>query len=125
MGDRHRLRFDWELPIYRMTEMLKLIEWLGLAYATVDSTFQMRVTYFGTNGRRLTQHRLRYMLHRGGMAHVDSISSQISGRIGEIALNTEEMVFSLLRPVFAQFDFAELPRQLVDNVVQDVVRYRQ
>ena len=121
----HRPGFDWELPIYRMTEMLKLIEWLGLAYASKDSTFQMRVTYFGTNGRRLTQDRLPYMLHRDGMAHEDSISSQISGRVGEIALNTGEMVFSLLRPVFAQFDFAELPRQLVDNVVQDVVRYRQ
>lgn len=121
----HRPGFDWELPVYRMTEMLKLIEWLGLTYASEDSTFQMRVTYFGTNGRRLTQHRLRYMLDRGGMAHEDSITSQISGRVGEIALNTEEMVFSLLHPVFAQFDFAELPRQLVDNVVQDVERYRQ
>lgn len=121
----HRPGFDWELPIYRMTEMLKLIEWLGLTYSSGDATFQLRVTYFGTNGRRLTQHRLRYMLHRGGMAHGDSISSQVSGRVGEIALNTEEMVFSLLRPVFAQFDFAELPRQLVDNVVQDVARYRQ
>ncbi|MCR8725339.1 AlbA family DNA-binding domain-containing protein [Frigidibacter sp. ROC022] len=120
----HRPGFDWELPIYRMTEMLKLIEWLGLTYASVDSTFQMRVTYFGTNGRRLTQHRLRYMLHCGGMAHENSITSQISGRVGEIALNTEEMVFSLLRPVFVQFDFAELPRQLVDNVVQDVVNFR-
>ena len=121
----HRPGFDWELPIYRMTEMLKLIEWLGLTYASGDAAFQMRVTYFGTNGRRLTQHRLHYILDRGGMAHGDSISSQISGRVGEIALNTEEMVFSLLRPVYAQFDFAELPRQLVDNVVQDVERYRQ
>lgn len=121
----HRPGFDWELPIYRMTEMLKLIEWLGLSYASDDSIFQMRVTYFGTNGRRLTQHRLRYMLDRGGMAHEDSITSQISGRVGDIALNTEEMVFSILRPVFAQFDFAELPRQLVDNVVQDVEGYRQ
>lgn len=121
----HRPGFDWELPIYRMTEMLKLIEWLGLTYASGDAAFQMRVTYFGTNGRRLTQHRLRYMLHHDGMAQGDSISSQILGRVGEISLNTEEMVFSLLRPVYAQFDFAELPRQLVDNVVQDVERYRQ
>lgn len=121
----HRPGFDWELPIYRMTEMLKLIEWLGLTYASEDATFQMRVTYFGTNGRRLTVHRLRYMPPRGGMAHGDPISSQISGSIGEIALNTEEMVFSLLRPVFAQFDFAELSRQLVENVVQDVASYRQ
>jgi hypothetical protein len=117
--------FDWELPIYRMTEMLKLIEWLGQTYSTPDAAFKMQVTYNGTNGRRLTLHRLRYMLDRGGMAHQDSISSRVSGHIEEIALNTEEMVFSLLRPVYAQFDFAELPRQLVDNVVQDVVRYRQ
>lgn len=121
----HRPGFDWVLPIYRMTEMLKLIEWLGLTYASEDAAFQMQVTYFGTNGRRLTQHRLRYALRRGGMAHGASISSRISGRVGEIALNTAEMVFSLLRPVFAQFDFAELPRPLVENVVQDVVRYRQ
>lgn len=121
----HRPGFDWELPIYRMTEILKVIEWLGLTYASGDAAFQMRVTYSGTSGRRLTQHRLRYLMRRGGMAHGETISSEVSGRVGAIALNTEEMVFSLLRPVFAQFDFAELPRQLVDSVVQDVARYRQ
>lgn len=121
----YRPGFDWELPIYRMTEMLKLIEWLGLNYASAESAFQLRVTYHGMNGRRLTLHRLRYMMPRGAMAHQESISSEISGHIGEIALNTEEMIQSLLRPVFAQFDFADLPRQLVENIVQDVVGFRQ
>lgn len=35
------------------------------------------------------------------------------------------MVYSLLRNAFAQFDFSALMRLLADNVVQDVLRYRQ
>lgn len=35
------------------------------------------------------------------------------------------MVYSLLRTVFAQFDFLALVRLLADTVIQDVLRYRQ
>lgn len=118
--------FDWKFPIYRMTEMLKLIEWLGRTYATSDAVFQMQVTYNGTKDRRLiTLSSFRYNLPQGKRAHEDSISSCVSGRIEQIALNTRELVFSLLRPVYSQFDFAELRRELVDDVVENVMRHRQ
>lgn len=121
----YRPGFDWVLPVYRVAEVLKLIEWLGLTFSTKEARFHFQVTYHGMNGRRLTNHNLRYMLEQGAEAHQDVISSQISGTIEEIALNIEEMVFSMLRPVFSQFSFTELPRVLVDNVVQDALRFKQ
>jgi hypothetical protein len=35
------------------------------------------------------------------------------------------MAHSLLQPVYTQFDFAELPRGLVANIVQEALSYRQ
>lgn len=121
----YRPGFDWVLPVYRVAEVLKLIEWLGLTFSTEEARFHFQVTYHGMNGRRLTLHDLRYMLERGAEARQEVISSQISGKIEEIALNIEEMVFSMLRPVFSQFSFTKLPRALVDNVVQDALKYRR
>jgi len=120
----HQPGFDCELPMYRMTEVLKLIEWLGLTYSSPDARFEMRINYCKMNGRRLTHHRLHYAFERGQKVHQDQISSQVSGCVGSIALNAEDMIYSLMRPIFAQFEFAELPRPVVRDIVQDVVQYR-
>ena len=117
--------FDWILPIYRMIEIIKVIEWLGLNYSSADSNFQMRIIYTGMKDRTLTQHSYMYALETGAVAHDDIISSEISGSISEISLNMEEIIFTLLKSIFSQFDFAELPRVLVENIVREALSNRR
>ncbi len=115
--------FDWTMPIYRMTEILKHIEALSKRFGNDQSTFQLQIMYTNTQGRRLYQSNIRYILESGAMCNVPNISNQIEANVSDIATNLEELVFSILAPVYEQFDFKELPRQLVANVVNDALRY--
>ena len=114
--------FDWTVPSYRMTEVLKFIEWLGLKYSSENASFRLEVTYNGMEGRRLANHDSRFFFIPSGRVHVDTIPSKVSGLIGNIALNVEELVFNLLRPIYSQFDFADLPREVVNEVVKKAIR---
>lgn len=117
--------FDWTIPIYRMTEVLKYIEALAEKFGADDTTFQLLVTYHNTQGRRLNQSSFRYTLFDGAVCHSSSIESRIEAKAGEISTNIEELVFSLLTPVYEQFEFTELPRQLVTRVVAETLGYRR
>lgn len=115
---------DWTLPIYRMVEFLKFVEAYGNRFANPESNFNASVRYSGLLDRELTQHRYRYQVNERGPATVDEVESSVSGSIGTIELNLEEMVYSLLRNVYTQFSFTELPRRLVANVTRDALAYR-
>ena len=115
--------FNWVLPSRRMAEVLKFIEWFGLKYSSRNANFQLEVTYKGMKGRGLANHDLKFLFISGGKAHVDTITSKVSGPISKIALNVEELVFNLLKPIYSQFDFAEeLPREVVNEVVKEAIR---
>ena len=116
--------FDWVLPIYRMTEILKYIEHLSNQFGSEDSRFELFVRYVHTNGRKLEQAGWRYHLHEGAVCHIDELENTISSEISNISTNIEEIIYTLLRPIFEQFDFSELPRNLVTNVVRDALDYR-
>lgn len=115
--------FDWIFPIYRMTEVLKFIEALGLRFSDEGAEFVLKLNYYGTNGRSLQQHSFRYNLWDGGVCRQDELSSEVSGSIAEISTALEEKVHALLTPIYEQFDFTELPKALVDNVVRRVLDY--
>ncbi len=117
--------FDWVLPVYRMTEVLKFIETLGTHFSEEDARFELMVTYYNTNGRKLEQAGMRYNLMEGAVCHVDQLESRISAPVSDISTNLEELIFSLLIPIYEQFEFTELPRQLITNVVADVLSYRR
>ena len=115
--------FDWILPTYRMTEVLKFIEALGVRFGRERAEFELLLTYYSTNGRRLENSDHQYFLVDGATCHVDQLQSRISAPISDISTNLEELVFALLKPIYEQFEFTELPRQLVTNVVADVLAF--
>ena len=107
-----------------MTEVLKFIEALGARFGREGAKFELLVTYYSTNGRRLEQFGRLYALEGGATCHVDQLQNGISAPISDIATNLEELVFALLTPIYEQFEFTELPRQLVTSVVADVLAFR-
>ena len=115
--------FDWTLLTYRMTEVLKFIEALGKQFGREGAKFELLVTYYNTNGRRLVHSDRRDFLGGGATCHVDQLQSRISAPISGIATNLEELVFALLKPIYGQFKFTELPRQLVTSVVAEVLAF--
>jgi len=115
--------FDWVLPIYRMTEILHFLYDLGIEFGPENSEFQISVTYENTVGRTLWQSSFKYNLWERGSCKAPSIHSHISGRVAELGSNLNEVVWQLLSPIYAQFDFTELPKNLVDNVVAEVNSY--
>lgn len=116
--------FDWTLPIYRLAEVLKFIEAFALKFADSDAQYSLVLTYEGTNGRSLQQHSLRYNLWDHGVCTQDKLETRTSGPVSEIGLALEEKIFTLLTPIYEQFDFTELPKVLVDNVVREALSYR-
>ena len=115
--------FDWVLPIYRMAEVLKFIESLANRFDGQDAEFQLLLTYHNTNNRRLEQSDHRYSLFGGGVCHTDVLESRIEAPVSEIETNLEELVYALLVPIYEQFDFTELPRQLVTNVIAEALGF--
>ena len=117
------LAFDWVLPAYRMTEVLKFVEWLGLEYSSEGADFQMQTTYKGMKGRSLVNHESIFSV-TPAQTDTDIISSNISGQIGNIALNAEEFIFKLLKPVYTQFEFSELNRDDLNEIVKGAISYK-
>ncbi len=115
--------FDWVLPIYRMTEVLKFIEALGVRFAPESAAFELSLSYYHTTGRWLRQSTFKYHLDDGATCHVDHLQSSIGAQLSEISTNMEELVFALLSPIYEQFDFTRLPRPLVTNVVAEALAY--
>lgn len=115
--------FDWTLPIYRMTEILKFIEALAKQFSNEIASFNLIVNYHNTKNRHLRQHDFRYNLNSGSICHSDSLKSSIKEQVMKIETNIEELILRLLVPIYEQFDFIELPPLLVKNVVKEVLEY--
>ena len=116
--------FDLTLPIYRMAELLKLVEAFGLKFADENARYDVLLRYYGMKDRTLQQHKWEYALRDGARCHSEMLESRLSGIISELSTNIEERVFALLTPVFEQFDFTKLPKVIVDNVVKEALTYR-
>lgn len=112
--------FDWQIPIYRVAEILKFIGKLGGIFSDSASAFHVLLQYFSMNGRSLENHNFGMQTRRGLACKQDKLVSEYSGRIGELDLNLEEVTFSLLVPIFEQFEFAELQKELVNSSVREI-----
>lgn len=116
--------FDWLLPIYRLSEVCKFIESIAKNHSNENSKFQLQVCYYGTKGRKLSYFGHKYFLHGSGTCFSEKIENKIEANVGDISINLEELVLSILHPIYEQFEFSELPRELVNNVVKDVLSFR-
>ena len=90
-----------------------------------NAIFQLLVTYHNTEGRSLSQAGHRYNLFDGATCHNNELESRMEASVSEIATNLEELVFSLMVPIYEQFNFTELPRNLVTNVVAEALGNRR
>ncbi|WP_419634958.1 hypothetical protein [Thiolapillus sp.] len=107
-----------------MTEVLKFIEALALKFSDQNAEFNVLLRYCCAQGRRLRQHSFEYNLFDGAVCAQQELESRLSGTIAEIGLALEEKLYSLLVPIYEQFDFTRLPKALVDSVVHQALSYR-
>ena len=117
--------FDWDFPIYRMTEVLKFIESLEEQFGGKSANFELLVTYHKTNGRRLQCSRYRSIWDNGPKCHVKKLQCGIFAPISDISTILETLVFKLLKRVYEQFEPTELTMQHVTDVVAEVLAYPQ
>ena len=108
-----------------MTEILKFMQTLAKKYGHENATFKLLVSYHNAKGRRLQQHSWKYDLRDGAICHNPQPENSIEASISKIDTNIEELIFSLLAPIYEQFSFTELPRIVVNNVVAEVLGYRR
>lgn len=113
--------FDWELPTFRVVELLKFIEALARAFGAEESDADILLTYYGTAGRRLEAHNSNLIVHTGATSYVNRVVSSLSVSIRDVEMQTPEIVYNLLKPVYEQFEFTELPKRLVDRISREVV----
>ena len=93
-------------------------------FGNANSTFELQINYYGTANRRLETGTRNYLLFDGAACSTNEIESAISAPVADLETNLEELLHALLVPVYEQFQFTELPRELVTNVVQDVLETR-
>jgi hypothetical protein len=115
--------FDWTISIYRITEIFLYMKALAERFSEPDGTFQLLINFQNTNGRKLEHSDRRYTLNTGQMCHANFLESGIEGHISDIDPNLVELVWSALAPIYEQFDFQELPKVLVANIVESVLNY--
>ena len=118
-----RPTFDWVLPIFRMTEVLKQLESFAHQNDSRDSNFDLAITYVGTAGRTLWRVDREFWLDECGPCISEEISNRIRASVPELEFNLNELLWKLLQPIYAQFDFADLERELIDRVVTKVNEY--
>lgn len=117
--------FDWVLPIWRMAEILKFIEALALRFSNQNSQYSIILNYQGMRGRSLFNRDWKYNLDEDATCNSPAIEARQTAQIHQIRTNIEELVFELLTPIFEQFEFQELPKLLVTNVLAEVFRSRR
>lgn len=113
--------FDWTLSIYRMTEILKFVEALAEHFADRNAKFSLLLNYYGTNGRKLVNCSHQFYLSEGAECSHTQLNARLDGVVTQIGMTLEEAIFTLLRPIYEQFNFTELPEELVNYVVRDAL----
>ena len=115
--------FDWLLPIYRVTELLKFAEALALRFSDGNAQLSVLLRYYGCDGRKLCCSDFGLQLLEGARCAQPTISSRMTLPVEELRINLEERVHTLLVPIFEQFEFAELPKPVVDRQVRRVLNF--
>jgi hypothetical protein len=105
--------FDLTLPVWRVGETLLHARSLATNLFEGPTTIRFTVTYEGLAGRSLTSINGRRDVRDGRKARQDSISLETHVHTQAIDANLPEIVHPLLSPLYALFDFFELPMQLV------------
>lgn len=107
--------FDIILPVWRIGETLLQAQRLAENLFEGPTTIRFIATYEGLSGRELTSIDHRRHVWEGRIAHQNSITLNTHVDAQAIDTNLPEIVHPLLSPLYALFDFFELPSQLVSE----------
>lgn len=113
--------FDITLPAWRAGEALLHAKRLADHLFEGPTTIKFIATYEGLAGRSLVSIDNRRDVREGRIARQDSIKLQTNIDAHAIDANLPEIVHPLLVPLYALFDFFDLPMQLV---VDELARMR-
>ncbi|WP_319243987.1 hypothetical protein [uncultured Propionivibrio sp.] len=113
--------FDITLPVWRIGEALLHARSIGSNLFEGPTTVRFIVTYEGLAGRSLVSMDNRRIVWENRVARQDSITLNTHIDAQAIEPNLPEIVHPLLSPLYALFDFVELPMELV---VEELARMR-
>lgn len=114
--------FDISMPIWRIGETLLYVARLARLFAE-DPEIAIRVRYKGLKGRQLKSlFDWRVPVFGRRTCHVEEAVLDGMANASRIETNLEEVLVTLLRPLYEAFEFYELDPKLVAH---EVARYRQ
>lgn len=113
--------FDITLPVWRVGETLLQAQRLAENLSEGPTTIRFVATYNGLAGRALASIDQRRHVWDGRIARQNEITLRTHIDAGSIDSNLPEIVHPLLSPLYALFDFFDLPMRLV---VDELARLR-
>lgn len=105
--------FDVSFPIWRAAEVLLHAESLARHLFEGPATVELVVHYSGLTGRELTSLSGNLIVWPGQTARQGEITVRTRVEVSAIATNLPEIVQPLLAPLYALFNFHELPMSAV------------
>jgi hypothetical protein len=106
--------FDFLLPVWRCGEALLHASRVAVALGAPEATITFRASWTGLQGRALRSLWERRLMD-GGHAREDAVVSHIEVSADSISPNLPEILQQLLAPLYAVFDFFQMPRSLVEE----------
>lgn len=114
--------FDITLPVWRVGEAMLQAERLASNLVEGPATITFAAHYHGLAGRSLTNVDGRRMLFEGHVARQNAITERTTIEAASIGPNLPEIIHPLLAPLYALFDFFDLPMALV---TEELARMRR
>ena len=114
--------FDITTPTWRLGEVLLQAHYVATAMGAGNANLLTKLTWTGLKGRSLVSvGNPRRTFFSGHYAcHQNNYSVELSFPIGKISEALPEIVFDILRPLYALFDFWSLPKRLVEEELREM-----
>lgn len=116
--------FDVTLPVWRIGDCLLQAAKFAAAVGRPDAEIVFSVKWSGLAGRSLTHVEGRRLIDESYVAQQDNLDRVMTVRADQIADRLPEILFEFLKPLYALFDFFQLPKSLVDEESQRLRRGR-
>lgn len=113
--------FDFLLPVWRCGEALLHASRVAEALGVREATITFRVSWTGLQGRALRSLWERRFIDGSRQAREDAVVSHIEVEADSISPNLAEILQQLLAPLYAVFDFFQMPRNVVE---EELVKFR-
>jgi len=110
--------FDITLPVWRVGDCMLQAAGLAAALGVPDTEIAFAVKWGGLAGRRLTHIEGRRMAFGSYTAQQNTLDRVVTIRADQVADSLPEILFEFLKPLYALFDFFQLPKSLVDEEAQ-------